>query len=129
MLGDDMPLVRGDGIQLQQVILNLLVNGAQAMWRNRPDQDRLLRIRTRLLPEGDRVAVSVSDHGPGVEGPLEKLFEPFFSTKKEGLGMGLSINRTLIEAHGGRLSASRNDERGLTFTFSLPVAGPGGADI
>ena len=129
ILGDDMPLVRGDGIQLQQVILNLLVNGAQAMWRNRPDQDRLLRIRTRLLPEGDRVAVSVSDHGPGVDGPLEKLFEPFFSTKKEGLGMGLSINRTLIEAHGGRLSASRNDERGLTFTFSLPVAGPGGADI
>ncbi len=128
-LGDDLPLVRGDGIQLQQVVLNLLVNGAQAMWTNRPDQPRRLRVRTRLLPDEDRVVVSVSDHGPGVDGPLEKLFEPFFSTKKEGLGMGLAINRTLIEAHGGRLTASRNPERGLTFTFSLPVSGPHGAGV
>jgi len=128
VLGDDLPLVRGDGIQLQQVILNLLVNGAQAMWSNRPDQDRLLRVRTLLLPDGASVVVSVSDHGPGVDGPLEKLFEPFFSTKKEGLGMGLPINRTLIEAHGGHLSASRNADRGLTFTFSLPIAGPLGGD-
>jgi signal transduction histidine kinase len=115
----DLPLVRANPIELQQVILNLLINGAQSMIDTAPEA-RLLTMRTSAT--GDSVELAVEDRGVGLhEGTLEKLFEPFFTTKPQGTGMGLAINRTIIEAHDGRIWATQNPDRGLTFHFSLPA--------
>lgn len=115
-----LPAVAADRIQLQQVILNLVLNAADAMGEitGRP---RDLRIVTRR-DASDQVSVDVRDSGPGLGSvPAEKLFEAFHTTKPDGMGIGLSVSRSIIEAHGGRLSAASNEgEAGATFSFSIP---------
>jgi PAS domain S-box-containing protein len=120
-LAANLPAVLGDRIQLQQVILNLAINGTEAM-SVVEDQPRRLMIQSALT-EAHEVLVSVADSGPGID-PQQtaQLFAPFFTTKPEGIGMGLSISRTIIEAHGGRLWAVANQPRGAVFHFALPAA-------
>jgi signal transduction histidine kinase len=121
-LEPDLPGIVGDRVQLQQVILNLVVNGLESMSEIAPGH-RHLTIRT-AQPDTEWVEVTVEDTGPGIsEEILERIYEPFFSTKPEGLGMGLSICRSIAEAHGGRLQASNNPAGGGIFVFALPVAG------
>ena len=119
-LAKALPDVVGDRIQLQQVIINLLVNAIQAM-ASVTDHPRELAVRTRLKGE-DEILLAVEDSGPGFDPAIEAdLFNAFFTTKPNGMGMGLSIGRSIVEAHGGRLWASRNDRGGATFQFSLPL--------
>jgi PAS domain S-box-containing protein len=121
-LGDDLPAVTGDRIQLQQVILNLLRNAADAMV-DVHDRPRQLLIRTGR-EDGDRVRVSVRDAGVGVDPQsMNKLLDAFYTTKSDGMGLGLSISRSIIERHHGRLWAEPNDGPGATFSFSIP-SGP-----
>ncbi len=110
--------VRADRIELQQVLLNLVINAMEAM--SSPDhQARQLLIRTANID--DSLLVQVEDSGPGLEKvQLERVFEPFFTTKSQGLGMGLSISRTIVEKYGGQLSARSRDSRGTIFEFTLP---------
>ena len=104
---DALPIL-GDRIQLQQVILNLVVNGIDAM-RDTPAKNRIISIQSSRVE--DFAELSVSDHGPGIpEDKLNEIFEPFFTSKAEGMGMGLSIARTIIEAHDGQIWA----ENGIT---------------
>ncbi|HEY1679190.1 MAG TPA: ATP-binding protein [Candidatus Sulfotelmatobacter sp.] len=118
-LGDDLPLVNGDRVQLQQVILNLLRNGSDAM-STVDDRARELLIRTELDGD-DRVRLSVTDVGVGFESQAAgRLFEPFYTTKNEGMGVGLSVSRSIIERHRGRLWAMPNQGPGVTFSFSIP---------
>jgi PAS domain S-box-containing protein len=120
MLDPQLPLVEMDRIQVEQVILNLLRNGLDAMSEAPTGQHELL-VQTRGQSEST-VEVSVRDTGVGMSPATgERIFDPFFTTKVGGLGMGLSISRSIIEAHGGRLWATRNPERGMTFSFTLPV--------
>jgi signal transduction histidine kinase len=123
-LAVDLPLVTGDRVQLQQVILNLLRNASDAM-RNVDDRPRDLLIRTER-DEADRVRLTVQDAGMGFA-PLamDRLFESFYTTKKDGMGMGLSLSRSIIESHHGRLWATLNDGPGATFSFSIPQAPEG----
>lgn len=119
-LDEDCPPVFGDRVQLQQVILNLLLNGIEAMAEvtTRPKD---LEVRTGRRGE-HRVQIRVADSGCGLNGTdVERLFETFYTTKPDGVGMGLSISRTIIEAHGGTLSATAKSEHGTTFHFELPV--------
>ena len=117
-LSPDLPLVLGDHIQLQQVLLNLVVNGCDAMHAS-PSDERRLAIETTLDGTG-LVRVSVVDRGTGVSPEkLERIFDPFYSTKDHGLGMGLAVCRAVVMAHGGRLWAENNSERGATFHFTL----------
>jgi PAS domain S-box-containing protein len=120
-LASNLPPVFGDMTQLQQVLLNLILNGSEAM--NEVDgADRELAVRTSLDGPGTLV-VSVRDSGPGLDANhTDRLFDPFFTTKPEGLGMGLSINRSIVEAHHGRLWATPNPDQGATFHFTLPAA-------
>jgi PAS domain S-box-containing protein len=120
-LAPDLPAVVGDRVQMQQVILNLISNGIEAM---KPVTQRPKELLIRSSSEANgRVLVSVSDSGTGFGPELaEHLFQTFFTTKQEGMGLGLSISRTIIEAHGGRLWATPNIAHGATFQFSLPVA-------
>jgi signal transduction histidine kinase len=123
-LAAELPLVTGDRVQLQQVILNLLRNGSDAMSSvdNRP---RELLFRTEV-EEGDRVRLNVQDAGIGFEPQsLDRLFQTFYTTKDDGMGIGLSVSRSIIENHGGRLWATPNDGPGVTFSFSIPCAGDG----
>ena len=125
-LAEDLPRVLGDAVQLQQVVLNLLVNACQAM-ADVVDGPRVLRIET-AEPKPGSIEITVTDTGAGLAGPeLERMFEPFVSSKAEGLGMGLSINRSIVEAHGGHIVATRNRERGLTLRVTLPTARNGHA--
>ena len=111
--------VFGDRIQLQQVILNLVVNGIDAM-RDTPSADRIISIRTSRVE--NFAQLSVSDRGPGIpEEKLKAVFEPFFTSKAEGMGMGLSIARTIIEAHHGQISAKNRDHGGASFRIRLPL--------
>ncbi len=121
-LAPDLPPVVGDRVQLQQVILNLLLNAADAM-SSVEDRARTLVIRTEAEGE-DVVRLSVEDAGVGFDpGQVDKLFEAFYSTKADGMGMGLSVSRSIIESHHGSLSAAPNVGRpGATFAFSLPRA-------
>ncbi|MGH7347801.1 MAG: ATP-binding protein, partial [Candidatus Rokuibacteriota bacterium] len=113
---------------LQQVVLNLLVNACQAM-AGVVDGPRVLRIETAQSTPGS-IEISVADTGAGVAGSeLERMFEPFVSSKAEGLGMGLSINRSIVEAHGGHIVATRNADRGLTLHVTLPTARTRHADL
>jgi signal transduction histidine kinase len=118
-LAENLPPVIGDRVQLQQVILNLLRNASEAMI-GVDDRPRQLLIRTRR--EGDdHVRLSAQDSGPGVNPQdLERLFEAFYTTKSGGMGIGLSVSRSIIERHHGRLWADPNDGPGATFSFSVP---------
>jgi signal transduction histidine kinase len=123
-LADDIPPVIGDRVQLQQVILNLLLNASDAMI------DIDCRPRQLLVTTGrdgdDWVRLSVRDLGVGIN-PEEanKLFDAFYTTKSTGMGIGLSVSRSIIESHRGHLWAASNDGPGATFSFSLPAAGTG----
>jgi PAS domain S-box-containing protein len=118
-LADDLPTVAGDRIQLQQVILNLLRNASDAMYAVE-DRPRELLIRTEPDDDGS-VRLSVCDAGVGLTPQaIHKVFEPFYTTKSDGMGIGLSVSRSIIEAHRGRLWATPNAGAGVTFTFSLP---------
>jgi PAS domain S-box-containing protein len=118
-LASDLPFVTGDRVQLQQVVLNMLRNASDAM-SGLEDRARELLVKTQR-EEGDHVRLSVIDVGVGfgAEGAV-KLFEPFFTTKSDGMGIGLSISRSIIEAHHGRLWATSNEGPGATFSFSIP---------
>jgi PAS domain S-box-containing protein len=111
-----LPPVALDRVQVQQVLVNLIRNGIDAM--DSAAGDRVLSIRVRR--KGDEVQTEISDRGRGIEFP-ERVFEPFFTTKEHGMGMGLAICRSIVEAHGGRLWASANEPHGATFTFTLPI--------
>jgi len=114
------PLVFADRIQLQQVILNLIMNAVEAM-SEMSDGRRQLLIRTDT-DESENIAVAVQDSGPGVKPEdLHRLFTPFYTTKPQGMGIGLAISRSIIEAHGGKLRVMANEARGATFQFTLPT--------
>jgi C4-dicarboxylate-specific signal transduction histidine kinase len=120
-LAERLPPILGDQVQLQQVLLNLVMNAVEAMSsvNTRP---RALAITTASDSTG--VAVCVEDRGIGLDDRvLERVFEPFYSSKAHGMGIGLAISRSIVEAHGGRLWAMRNTAPGATFQFRLPVAG------
>jgi signal transduction histidine kinase len=115
-----LPLIYGDRVQLQQVILNLIINAVEAMGGVRDGPRELLISTGQAEPGG--VLVAVRDSGPGLApATLEHLFEAFYTTKPTGLGMGLSICRSIIEAHGGRLWAEANEPRGTIFQFLTPT--------
>jgi C4-dicarboxylate-specific signal transduction histidine kinase len=113
----ELPLVLGDRIQLQQVILNLILNAKDAM---SGEQTRKLQITSRKN-NASAIVVAVRDSGHGLEQrDVERIFDPFFTTKSEGMGLGLSISRTIIDAHGGTLWATQNEDKGATIQFNLP---------
>jgi len=118
-LDDGLPTVVADPVQIQQVILNLIRNGIESM--EGCASDCILLVRTAM--DGDQAVVcSVIDNGVGVDEEQEAgLFTPFYTTKESGMGMGLSISRTIVHAHGGKVWYSRNPDRGMTFHFSLPA--------
>jgi PAS domain S-box-containing protein len=121
-LADDVPLILGDRIQLQQVILNLIINAIEAMSGVNEGLRELLVGSGKDESRG--VLVTVRDSGPGLDPEsLDHLFTAFFTTKPQGMGMGLAISRSIIEAHGGRLWATANDDRGATVQFTLPTGG------
>jgi PAS domain S-box-containing protein len=120
-LSSNVPPVKGDSVQLQQVILNLMLNAFGAMDGTVLDGARRLVVRTSSIDETN-VLVEVQDSGTGITAErLESIFDPFITSKPEGLGMGLSICRSIIERHGGRISAANNPDRGATFSITLPV--------
>jgi PAS domain S-box-containing protein len=124
---DDLPLVIGDRIQLQQVILNLLRNAADAMSKI-DDRPRELLIRTEK-DEKNNIRLSVKDSGVGLTAEAaDKIFEAFYTTKTDGMGIGLSVSRSIIEAHQGHLWATTNDGHGSTFSFSIPCRPLGSND-
>ncbi|MDE5454187.1 GHKL domain-containing protein [Bradyrhizobium sp. CSA112] len=119
---ETLPIL-GDRIQLQQVILNLVMNGIEAM-RDTPSEDRIISIRTSRVE--NFAQLSVSDRGSGIpDEKLKEVFEPFFTSKAEGMGMGLSIARTIIEAHNGVISAKNRDHGGATFRIRVPLCTDG----
>ncbi|WP_315925531.1 PAS domain S-box protein [Mesorhizobium sp. SP-1A] len=118
-------LVMADRVQIQQVLINLMRNAMEAM---RDSERRELRVRTAVEPSG-RISVEVSDTGPGISEEIEaRLFQPFVTSKRGGMGIGLSISKRILEAHGGELIASRNADGGATFRFTLPTAPSANAD-
>src|SRR6266702_4614819 len=122
-LAQNLPMVTGDPVQLQQVLLNLVVNACDAMTDCDTPERRLL-IRTGMENGNSAVNVSVTDRGSSIpEEKMEQIFEPFFTTKAKGMGLGLSVCRTIIAAHRGKLWATNNADCGATFHFSLPIGG------
>ncbi len=118
-LDDDNPTIHADKVQIEQVILNLLRNAMEA-YKHCDLEEKNITILSSLKP--GHLLVQVQDNGAGIPAPqLENLFEPFYTTKESGLGMGLSISRTIIEAHGGRLWAESDGHNGSTFTIKLPL--------
>jgi C4-dicarboxylate-specific signal transduction histidine kinase len=118
-LTESLCQVRCDPIQIEQVVLNLILNAFDAMSDDSPDQRRL-GITTRAL--GAAVEFAVSDCGRGLPvGEEHKIFDAFYTTKEEGIGLGLAISRTIVETHGGQLAAAPNPDRGITMSFSLPT--------
>jgi signal transduction histidine kinase len=116
----DLPRVFGDRIQLQQVVLNLVVNALEAM-RAVPAFSRELEIGAERQP--DHVRVSVRDSGPGLPAmQRDRIFDAFYTTKSQGMGMGLAISRSIVNGHGGRLWAIANETVGETFYFTFPIA-------
>jgi C4-dicarboxylate-specific signal transduction histidine kinase len=127
-LSPQLPAVQGNRVQLQQVVLNFVMNAMDAM-AQQPPVRRRLTLGTRLAAEGG-VELSVSDSGPGIEpGNLPRLFQPFFTTKKTGLGIGLSVAEKIVTAHSGRIWAENRPAGGAAFHFALPAERPkAGAD-
>ena len=120
-LSEDLPRVMADRVQLQQVLMNLILNGIEAMQDTKSEGQLTIR---SLMAEPDQLLISVSDTGVGLpREQADQIFNAFFSTKTQGTGMGLSISRSIIESHGGRLWATSNSGRGATFNFTLPSAG------
>jgi C4-dicarboxylate-specific signal transduction histidine kinase len=118
-LDPTLPLVRGDRIELQQVLINLMINAAQAMTQVAPSR-RTLVVST--APDGEAaIALTVVDQGVGLGDDIEALFSPFVTSKADGLGMGLAIVRSIVEAHGGSIRASNTPEGGATFAVRLPT--------
>jgi C4-dicarboxylate-specific signal transduction histidine kinase len=115
-----LPLVLGDRVQLQQVLLNLIMNSIEALGPVN-DRPRFLAVQSRA-DESNNVLVAVSDSGSGLHQETDSIFTPFFTTKANGMGLGLPISRSLIEAHGGQLWAAPNSPHGTVFSFRLPVA-------
>ncbi|RUV73377.1 MAG: PAS domain S-box protein [Mesorhizobium sp.] len=115
-VGSSLPLLALDRVHIQQVLVNLIRNGMDAM--DSIAGDRVLGVRVGRV--GDVVQTEISDRGPGVAFP-DKIFEPFFTTKGNGMGMGLAISRSIVESHGGRLWAEKNEPQGATFVFTLPI--------
>jgi PAS domain S-box-containing protein len=129
-LARNLPTVTGDSIQLQQVLLNLVINACDAMTDCNTPERRLL-VCTGMANGSSAVCVSVTDRGGSIpEEKMDQVFEPFFTTKAEGMGLGLSVCRTIIAAHQGKLWATNNPDCGATFHFSLPIGGvrQGGID-
>jgi C4-dicarboxylate-specific signal transduction histidine kinase len=121
-LADGLPDVPGDEVQLQQVLLNIITNACDAMAEN-PPKDRTLRISTNL--QAGKVCVSVEDQGRGLPGAdVSQIFQPFFTTKTHGLGIGLSICRSIIAVHHGRIWAEANEGRGTTLHIELQIVAP-----
>lgn len=119
-LKHDLPRVRGDRVQLQQVILNLIMNGLEAIATSK-NGTRELSVRSNQ-DEAGNVLIAVSDSGEGLDpATIDHVFDAFFTTKPEGMGMGLAISRTIIESHGGRLWATANSPQGAVFQFTLPA--------
>jgi C4-dicarboxylate-specific signal transduction histidine kinase len=119
-LADDLPKVEADRVEIQQVILNLIMNAVHSM-TSVEDRERKLLVQTARDKSGD-VLIEVRDSGVGIASEnLERIFDAFYTTKPDGMGMGLSICRTIIEAHGGRLWAESNDDRGAALRFTLPA--------
>jgi two-component system sensor kinase FixL len=117
-----LPPVSVDGVQVQQVALNLLRNAMEATVANGGHKERSVTIRSRRQG-GDKVEIIVTDRGCGVpEDRIDKLFTPFSTTKKSGMGMGLSISQAIIRAHGGSIEFHNNEDGGATFSFTLPAA-------
>ena len=115
-----LPFVLADRVQLQQVLLNLIMNGIEALIAV-TDRPRFIGVQSRVEQSGD-VLVAVSDSGTGFDSEVDRVFTPFFTTKPTGMGMGLSISRSLVEGHGGRLWAEPNSPHGAVFSFTLPVS-------
>jgi C4-dicarboxylate-specific signal transduction histidine kinase len=121
-LSNDLPLISQDRIQLQQVILNLIMNAIEAMSEIDEPQRKLLIASAKDGATG--VLVAIRDSGVGLdEKSLDRLFEAFFTTKARGMGMGLAVSQTILQAHGGRLWATPNASQGATFQFTLPASG------
>ena len=115
----DLPPAWGDRVQLQQVIMNLAINGADAM-NSVSDRPRVLRVGSKVNDEGS-IEVTIGDSGTGIEEAIRhRIFDPLFTTKSTGMGMGLSICRSIVEAHGGRLWASQGTPHGTEFQFTIP---------
>ncbi|OYX11181.1 MAG: hypothetical protein B7Z15_12285, partial [Rhizobiales bacterium 32-66-8] len=121
-----LPPVEGDRVQLQQVLLNLLLNAIQALGAMPPER-RTISVRVQRGEReslGDAIVVTVEDTGAGIaEADLARLFDAFFTTRSDGMGLGLSISRSIVEAHGGRIEAGNRPDGGATFRVCLPVAG------
>ena len=114
-----LPIITGDRVQLQQVVLNLILNALQAMGGDREGAGQVLI--TTSQTESNDPCIGIQDTGPGLSSEiLSRLFEPFYTTKPNGMGLGLAICRSIIEAHGGRLWAEANEPRGAVFQFTLP---------
>ena len=112
-----LPMAAADRVQLQQVLMNLMLNGIEAMG----ETGGVLTVKSQLSDDR-QIQISVNDTGPGLPpGKADQLFEPFFTMKPQGSGMGLAICKSIVESHGGRLWATANDGRGTTFHFTLPT--------
>ena len=120
-LAKGLPRIQGDRIQLQQILLNLIMNAIEAMSDVKGSRNLLI---STVEDKPNGVLATVRDSGPGLNpDSLERLFDPFFTTKPGGLGMGLSICRSIVEAHGGRMWAAANRPQGASFHFRLPAHG------
>ena len=120
-LADDLPSITGDRVQLQQVVLNLLRNASDAMVGVH-DRPRQLLIRTER-EDADHVRLTVEDSGVGLDRQsVDHVFDAFYTTKTGGMGIGLSVSRSIVERHQGRLWAASNDGPGASFSFSIPIA-------
>ena len=118
-IAPDLPPARGDRVEIEQVVVNLARNAVESMlgW---PDQDRIVQIAVCRCGDG-MVEVSVRDRGPGIAAEdMPQIFEPFYSTKADGMGMGLAICRSIVQRHDGRLWVTPNEDVGCTFHFTLP---------